>query len=160
MKGKTLAGKEEARAESIIVEIVERLGYIYLGLEFLRYKEQPNELVIYIDRLEGGVDLDDCELVSRALDQPLDSGDPVSEPYILCISSPGIDRALKTDRELDWGIGKKVDLKTFAKINGTKEFCGLLLSHDSNCVQILISDDNKMDFPKNKIAVIRLHIDF
>lgn len=154
-----MALKEELRAEPVAEKIVSELGYTYVGIEFAKDGENGDELVVYIDK-EGGITTDDCSLVSHALDEPMDIADPVAGPYVLVVSSPGIDRALKTEREFAWAEGRKVDVKVFAKIDGRKEFTGTLVSSNTDEFTIEFSDSRQMTFSKKKTAIVRLHIDF
>ncbi len=155
-----MALKEEIKAEAVVERVITELGYTYVGIEFKKNGENGAELIIAIDK-EGGVDLDDCEKVSRALDEPLDNANPVEDAYVLVVSSPGLDRTIKTEREFKWAEGKEVDVKLFAKDeNGNKDFTGVLLNSDGEGFTIKTDKGNEMKFIKKKTAVIRLHVNF
>ena len=150
------------KIESAVFEIVkpyaDELGFEVIDVEFTARKDSDNELIIYIDK-PGGVDLDDCEKLSRAIDEPMDIADPIPDKYILCVSSPGIDRPLKNDRDLERSLGTEVDLKLYKKQNGAKEFTGILESYDPETVTFKIKNET-MTVNKSDIALIRLHISF
>ena len=136
-------------ADEMQIEIVE--------VEFKQGKEPA--LTLYID-IEGGVDLDTCEKFHRAIDPVLDEVDPsFGVPYTLNVSSPGLDRPLKTDRDFQKCIGAEVEIKLFAPQQGKKLYEGTLKGYDENCV--LIEDKGEeLKFEKSKIAKICKAIDF
>ena len=152
MKVKTMEEIQNALqpiADEMAIEIVE--------VEFKQGKEPA--LTVYID-IEGGVDLDTCEKFHRAIDPVLDEVDPTfGAPYMLNVSSPGLDRPLKTDRDYAKCIGKKVEVKLFAPIKGKKFFELVLKGHDETCVY-LEDKDGEMKLEKAKIAKICRAIDF
>ena len=116
-------------------------------------------LTVFIDK-EGGVDLNVCEAFHRAIDEPLDALDPTfGEPYTLNVSSPGIDRPLKTDKDFSRAAGKKVEVKLFAPHKGRKNFEAVLVSFDENCVT-LRTEQGEEKFERAKIARINEAIDF
>ena len=136
-------------ADGLAIEIVE--------VEFKQGKEPA--LTVYIDT-ENGVDLNTCEQFHRAIDPVLDDVDPTfGAPYTLNVSSPGLDRPLKTDRDFAKCIGKKVEVRLFAPIKGKKFFELVLNSHDENCVY-LQEKDGEWKLEKAKIAKISRAIDF
>ena len=136
-------------ADELNIEIVE--------IEFKQGKEPA--LTVYIDT-EGGVDLNTCEKFHRAIDPVLDEVDPTfGAPYTLNVSSPGLDRPLKTDRDYEKCIGKLVEVKLFAPMQGKKLFEATLKAHDENCVY-LEDKNGELKLEKNKIAKICRAIDF
>ena len=131
------------------VEIVE--------VEFKQGKEPA--LTVYIDK-EGGVDLNACEKFHRAIDLVLDEIDPTfGAPYTLNVSSPGLDRPLKTERDFKKCLNEKVEVKLFAPIKGKKFFEAKLVGFDGNCVE-LEDKNGTLKLEKNKIAKICRAIDF
>ena len=137
--------------------VAEELGVELVDVEF-KISSKP-QLTVYIDT-EDGVDLVTCERYHRAIDPVLDEVDPTfGAPYTLNVSSPGLDRPLKTDRDYEKCIGKKVEVKLFAPMQGKKLFEATLKGHDENCVYL---DDKGEDlkFEKSKIAKICRAIDF
>lgn len=144
-------------AEELAMPIIEQNGFEFVDAEFV--KEGPNKyLRIYVDK-EGGITIDDCELVSRALDEQL-SDDITDEPYILEVSSPGIDRILKRDHEYVKYRGKLVDVKLFKALDGQKEFRGTLLGLEDDNVLIEAEDGRKFSFPRKDVASTRLAVIF
>lgn len=131
------------------VEIVE--------VEFKQGKEPA--LTVYIDK-EGGVDLNACEKFHRAIDLVLDEIDPTfGAPYTLNVSSPGLDRPLKTERDFKKCLNEKVEVKLFAPIKGKKFFEAKLVGFDGNCVE-LEDKNGTLKLEKSKIAKICRAIDF
>ncbi len=107
-------------------------------------------LTVYIDK-EGGVDLDTCEKFHRAIDPVLDEVDPTfGAPYTLNVSSPGLDRPLKTARDFQKCMGEKVEVKLFAPLKGKKFFEAKLVGYDGNCIEL----EDKGEVVKLEIAKI------
>ncbi len=114
-------------------------------------------LRVYIDK-EGGVDINDCEAVSRAFNPILDKEDYIEETYIFEVSSPGLGRQLKKDIHFEKSLGMSVDVKTFKPIDKCKEFTGILKGYDQNTVTVTVDDKDKT-FTRKDIAIIRLSLD-
>ena len=114
-------------------------------------------LRVYIDK-EGGVDINDCEAVSRAFNPILDKEDYIEETYIFEVSSPGLGRQLKKDIHFEKSLGMSVDVKTFKPVDKCKEFTGILKGYDQNTVTVTV-DDKDMTFTRKDIAIIRLSLD-
>ncbi len=152
MKVKTIEEIQNAlqpTADELGIEIVE--------VEFKQGKEPA--LTVYID-VDGGVDLDTCEKFHRAIDQILDEVDPTfGAPYTLNVSSPGLDRPLKTDRDFNKCLGEKVEVKLFAPLKGKKFFEAILKAHDETCVY-LEDKGEELKLEKAKLAKICRAIDF
>ena len=152
MKVKTVKEIEEALlpiANELDIEIVE--------VEFKQGREPA--LTVYIDT-ETGVDLDTCEKFHRAIDPVLDELDPTfGAAYTLNVSSPGLDRPLKTDRDFKKCMGEKVEVKLFAPLKGKKFFEATLVGHDETCVYLKEKDED-IKLEKAKIAKICRAIDF
>lgn len=142
---------------------VEALGYVLDEVEY--QKEHGNwVLTLYIESPEG-ITLDDCEKVSRAVDPVLDEADPIQDAYYLSVSSIGIDRPLKKDKDFARNIGNKLDIKLYAPVNKKKEFCGTLLSYDEKAFTVALigkggAAEGEMTFARKDAALIRPHIDF
>ncbi len=136
-------------ADEMAIEIVE--------IAFKQGKSPA--LTVFID-VEGGVDLNTCEKFHRAIDEPLDEIDPTfGEPYTLNVSSPGLDRPLKTARDFQKCMGEKVEIKLFAPMKGKKLFEAKLVSYDGNCIEVE-EDKEKIKIEISKIAKICRAIDF
>lgn len=141
----------------IVEPTVTALGYELYEVEY--QKEFDNwVLTLYIDHPDG-VSLDDCELVSNAVDPVLDAADPIEQAYYLSVSSLGIDRPLKTDKDYKRSIGKVMDVKLYAPLNGKKEFSGTLTAFDEETYTIELKSGSET-IERKKTALIRPHIDF
>lgn len=147
----------ESRTESLLLPIVEKQGIEIYDVEYV--KEGADwYLRAYIDK-PGGVDINDCESVSRALSDVLDREDFIAEAYILEVSSPGLGRALKKDKHLEKSLGEEVELKTYKPVDGCKEFAGILKAYDDKTITIEI-ENKEISFAKSDVALIRLALDF
>jgi len=146
------------KAIKIIKPVVEEMGYVFVDLE---YKKEFSGyvLALTIDK-DGGVDINDCEKVSRALDIPLDENDITDgKSYNFNVSSYGLDRAFKTDYDFNKHIGKMVDVKFYAPFNGKKLIEGILLAFNNDCVTIKSNEDT-LEIERKLIANICAHIEF
>ena len=131
-------------AKSKIADTVREMlsGYLpELGLALydcaFQKEGQDYYLRVFIDRTDGGyVGTDDCETVSRYLSDRLDETDPIEQNYYLEVSSPGLDRELKTPEHFNRYIGSSVDVKLYKALEGRKEYTGILLSHDEKGIVI------------------------
>ena len=147
----------EARTEKLLEPIMEANHFEMVDVEYVK-EGGSYYLRAYIDK-ENGITIDDCELVSRALEEKLDEEDFIEEAYILEISSPGLGRVLKKDRDLERSIGKEVDVKLFRAVNGSKERTGFLKAW--NETEITLDTDGEEEILKrDEIAQIRLSFTF
>lgn len=149
--------KIEAQVEEMMQSIIEENNYELVDVEYVK-EAGTWYLRIYLDK-EGGFSVNDCELASRALDAKLDEVDPIREPYILEVSSPGLDRPLKKEKDFVRSIGKTVELKLYKAQEGAKEFEGVLDAYDADTVTLDI-EGNKVSFNRKDIAIIRLAVIF
>ncbi len=148
----------ESKTEALVMPIVESNNFELVDVEYV--KEAGNwYLRIYVDK-EGGITVDDCEVVSRALSDKLDEKDFIDDAYILEVSSPGLGRPLKKDKDFDRSIGKEVEIKLYKAIDKQKDFSGILVSYDKDTVNIEIEDGEEQSFNRAEIAIIRLAFDF
>lgn len=136
---------EANKFELVDVEFVKEAGTFYLRA--------------YIDK-PGGITIDDCEVVSRALSDKLDEKDYIEESYILEVSSPGVGRPLKKNKDFERSIGEEVDVKLYKPIEKQKEFNGILEGYTDTEVTIRLDEDTVMNFNRKDIALIRLAFDF
>ncbi len=144
----------EATTEALLMPIIEENHFELVDVEWV--KEGSNwYLRAYIDK-EGGITVDDCAVVSRAFNEILDSEDYISENYIFEVSSPGLDRPLKKEKDFKRSLGKDVEVKLYKAIDKQKEFTGVLESYDEENVTILLEDETTKTFGRSDIAVIRL----
>ena len=148
----------EQKAEALLQPIIAHHGFELVDVEYV--KEGGNwYLRAYIDK-EGGITVDDCEIVSREFGDRLDEEDFIEESYILEVSSPGLGRPLKKEKDYARSIGKKLEIRTFRTIDRQKEFYGILKAYDENSVTIEAEDGTQMTFQKTELALIRLAFDF
>ncbi|HIW50257.1 MAG TPA: ribosome maturation factor RimP [Candidatus Blautia intestinavium] len=147
----------EKKAEALLAPIVEQAGFELVDVEYV--KEAGNwYLRGYIDK-PGGITVNDCEAVSRIFSDRLDEDDFIEDSYIMEISSPGLDRPLKKDKDFARSMGKEVEIRTYRPIEKQKEFSGILTAYDDNSVTI-DEDGNLRAFDRKEIALIRLKIEF
>lgn len=147
----------EATCEELVLPIIEERGFELVDVEYV--KEGSNYyLRVYADK-EGGITIDDCVEVSRALNPKLDAYDKeFKEPYILEVSSPGLLRPLKKDKDFARNLGKMVELKLFKPLDGhkEKEMEAELIKFDEKTITVLLEDDNEIVIDRSNIALIRL----
>lgn len=147
----------EKRTKELLLPIVGKLGFELADVEYV--KEGASwYLRAYIDKA-GGIGVDDCEAVSRELSDILDREDFIDGSYILEVSSPGLDRPLKREKDFERSIGKEVEVRTYRAIGGEKEFTGTLKAYDKGSVTVLTEEGTKV-FEKSDISLIRLAFDF
>ena len=147
----------EQKAEAMLAPIVESQGFELVDVEYV--KEAGNwYLRGYIDKPGGNTD-NDCQADSRALSDKLDENDIIEDSYIMEISSPGLDRPLKKEKDFVRSMGKLVEIRTYRPIEKQKEFCGVLNAYDESSVTI-DEDGHLRTFDRKDIALIRLAIEF
>lgn len=147
----------ETRTEKLLEPIAAANGVAIYDVEYVK-EGSDYYLRAYIDKAEG-VNILDCENVSRALSDALDREDFIPDAYILEVSSPGLGRALKKDKHLKASIGQEVEIKLFKPIDKCKEFAGVLENFDET--DITISEGEELrTFKRTEIAQIRLALDF
>lgn len=134
-------------------DIIANTEFELVDVEYVREKDWY--LRVFVDK-PGGIDLDDCQMLSEKLGKKLDKEPLIESAYILEVSSPGIDRVLKKDRDFIREADKVVDVTLFAPVNGNKKFTGKLQSRDDKFLNL----ENTEPIPRDKVAQVRLHIDF
>ena len=147
----------EEKAQELLLPIVTEYNVEIYDVEYVK-EGSEYYLRAYIDKPEG-VNIIDCENVSRAFSDVLDKEDFIPEAYILEVSSPGLGRTLKKDRHLEKSIGMEIEVKLFKPIEKCKEFIGILRSYDKDTITIAM-DDKQQTFQRSSIALIRLTLDF
>lgn len=148
----------EERTEQLVMPIVDKNNFELVDIEYV--KEAGNWFLrVYIDK-QGGITIDDCELVSRALSEQLDKDDFIEDSYILEVSSPGLGRPLKKEKDFERSIGKEVEVRLFQAINKQKEYIGILTSYDKDTVTVELEEENPLTIQRKNIALIRLAFDF
>lgn len=151
----------EERTEALLEPIATANGCEIYDVEYVKEGSEWY-LRAYLDKPDG-VNIVDCENVSRALSEKLDEEDFIPDAYILEVSSPGLGRALKKDRHLERSLGDEVEIKSYKPIDRQKEFIGILKAYDKDTVTIEMQDaqgTKDMTFAKSDIAIIRLTFDF
>ena len=146
----------EARFEKILLPIAGECGVEIYDVEYVK-EGSDWYLRAYIDK-EGGVTIEDCEKVSRAVSDIMDREDFIEDAYILEVSSPGLGRALKKDKHLARSIGEKVEIKTYRPIGKEKEFSGVLEAFDRESITIRQEEESRK-FERGDIALIRLALE-
>lgn len=149
------------KVEEFITPIVEKLG---LGIEIVEVayekKNTGMNLTVYIDK-KGGVTLDDCEAVHNAIDEPLDELDPTNnQSYILNVSSPGLDRELKTDKDFNRNINEVLEINLFKKIGLKKKFVGELTGFDESTLKIKEKNGKEISIDRSLISKATKYIEF
>lgn len=148
-----MANRVEEAVEKIAEEILANTDYELVDVEYV--KERDWFLRVYIDK-EGGIGLDDCQEVSGLLDEKLEELNIINDRYILEVSSPGLDRALKKEKDFKREMGKVVDITLYKAIDGEKMLTGKLTGYTKNIITI----DETREIALKDIALVRLHIDF
>ena len=148
----------EQKAEALITPILNSMGFELVDVEFVK---EAGEWYLrsYIDK-EGGITINDCEAVSRLFSEKLDEEDFIEESYIMEVSSPGLGRPLKKEKDYKRSMGKELEIRTYKVIDREKEFYGILQAYDDSSVTIDTEEGTTRTFDKKDIALIRLAIHF
>ncbi len=148
----------ESRTEKFLLPLLETQEFELVDVEYV--KEAGNwYLRAYIDK-EGGITVDDCESVSRTLSDWLDEEDFIEDSYTLEVSSPGLGRPLKKEKDLKRSLGEEVEVRLYKPRDGQKEYTGILKAYDKDTVTIETEDSREEVFTRSEIALIRLAFDF
>jgi ribosome maturation factor RimP len=150
------AKKIEGLVEKLVTEIIQGTALELVDVEYV--KERDWYLRVYLAK-EGGIGVEDCQWVSERLEQKLDTLDPIKESYFLEVSSPGLDRPLKKPKDFVRHLGDKVEVHTFAPVNGKKTLVGTLLAADDSVISLDI-DGSPMSIPRDQASQVRLHVEF
>lgn len=148
----------ELKALELSESVSNKLGVYVVDVSYEKNKDGDYSLCYYIDK-EGGAGIDECEAFSKAVEVLLDEKDIIESNYILEVSSPGIDRTLKKEREFLYYIGREVDVKLYSAENGVKEFTGILRGFKDGSASIEYSGEI-MDIPVKKAVYIKLSFKF
>ena len=148
----------EQKKEELITPFVEDKGFELVDVEYV--KEGGNwYLRAYIDK-PGGITVDDCEVISRSLSDKLDEEDFIEGAYILEVSSPGLGRPLKKEKDFVRNMGQEVELRTYRAIEKQKEFRGILDAYDKSSITLEVEEGEKLVFDRSNVALVRLAFDF
>ncbi|MBO5259447.1 MAG: ribosome maturation factor RimP [Agathobacter sp.] len=152
------ASDYEARTESLILPILERKNFELVDVEYVK-EGSIWYLRAYIDK-EGGITVNDCEEVAREMNVLLDEKDFIPDSYTFEVSSPGLGRPLKKEKDYVRNMGQEVEIRTYRAINRSKEFYGILTAYDKESVTIETEDNETMKFERSEIALIRQAVHF
>ena len=148
----------EKKTEELITPLIDAEGYELVDVEYV--KEGADwYLRVYIDK-DGGITVNDCEKISRAFNEILDREDYIDDAYIFEVSSPGLLRPLKKDKDYQRNLGKLLEVKLFAPLNGVKEFEAELKSYDKESATLVMDDDTEVTVKRSEISLIRPAIEF
>ncbi|MED9972083.1 MAG: ribosome maturation factor RimP [Lachnospira sp.] len=142
----------EAKTTELIQPVVEANGVELFDVDYVK-EGSDWYLRVYIDK-EGGVTIDDCQNVSRAFNEILDRENYIDDQYIFEVSSPGLTRPLKKEKDYEKSIGRMIEIKLFSPVDKSKEYSGVLKEYDKDTVTISIDDVTKT-FDKSNLAMIR-----
>ncbi len=144
--------------ENLCREKIESMGFELCDVE---YQKEYGDWVLtfYIDKPEG-VTIDECEAVSRAIEPILDEKDPIESEYVLSVSSLGIDRPLKKDRDYERAMGKELEIKLYAPMNGIKQWIGTLKAFDADGFTFETESGETLSVKKKDCALVRPNIRF
>ena len=140
----------------LVEKVAGELGYSVWDVEYV--KEGTEWILrITIDSDEG-IGIEDCEKMSRAIDPVLDEADPIEGFYRLEVSSPGLEREIRTNEHLDWAIDQVIEIKLYAPIDGCKVAVGTLRSYDEE--SLVLRDESEIVIPRKNIAKMNLFFEF
>lgn len=148
----------EQRTEELLQPLMEEYHFELVDVEYVK-EGSSWYLRAYIDK-DGGITVDDCEIVSRRMSDLLDKYDYIEDSYIFEVSSPGLGRPLKKEKDYVRSMGKELEIRTYRAINKEKEFYGILKAYDADTVTIETEEKTELTFAKADIALIRLAFDF
>jgi len=157
---KALTKKEiyEQKTESLILPIIEKHAFELVDVEYVK-EGGTWYLRAYIDK-PGGITVDDCEIVNRTLSDLLDEADFIEESYILEVSSPGLGRPLKKERDYERNLEEEIEIRTYRMVNKQKEFHGILKSYDKETITIENENGEEQIFERDNIALIREYFEW
>lgn len=148
----------ELKAEKLVMPILEKNNFYLYDIEYVK-EAGTYYLRIFIDK-EGGITIDDCEIVSRAYSDLIDVDDFIEEKYILEVSSPGLGRALKKDRHFENSLGLEVEIKLYKALNGSKAYVGILSGYNKDSIEIVNEDEETLTFNRTDVSSVKLTFDF
>ncbi len=148
----------ESKTEAFLIPLMNENDFELVDVEYVKEGGEWY-LRAYIDK-EGGITVDDCEMISRRLSDWLDAEDFIDDSYILEVSSPGLGRPLKKDKDYERSLGKNIEIKLYKPRDGKKQFTGILTGYDKDSVTIEQEDGTEITFKRPDLALIRLAFDF
>ena len=148
----------EQKTEKLLEAFLAERKFELVDVEYV--KEGSDRILRVLLDKEGGIRIDDCETVSRFLSDALDREDFIEDAYILEVSSPGLLRPFKKDRDFERNLGEEVELRLFKAQEGAKDYIGCLKAFDKDSVTVLFEDEVEAVFARSNISMIRKYIDF
>lgn len=148
----------EQKTEELLAPILQKRNFELIDVEYVK-EGSVWYLRAYIDK-EGGITVNDCEDVAREMNPILDELDFVEGSYTFEVSSPGLGRPLKKEKDYMRNMGKDVEIRTYHPIGHKKEFYGTLSAYDEKTVTIVTGEEDTLTFEKSDIALIRQAFDF
>ena len=148
----------EQETEKLLLPILEENRFEPVDVEYVK-EGNTWYLRVYIDK-EGGITIDDCELVSRALEAKLDETDLIPDAYVLELSSPGLGRPLKKDKDFVRNEGKEIELRLYKPFEHEKEFRGVLKQWDAQQVTVETAEGRELTFARKELALVREAFDW
>lgn len=148
----------ERKTEGLLLPMLEKRNFELVDVEYVK-EGSAWFLRAYIDK-EGGITVNDCEDVAREMNPVLDELDYIDGSYTFEVSSPGLGRPLKKEKDYIRNLGKDIEIRTYRPIWHEKEFCGRLKAYDGKTVTIVTAEDTELVFEKSDIALIRQALDF
>ena len=148
----------EQRTEALLLPVLEEHQFELVDVEYVK-EGSSWYLRAYIDK-PGGITINDCELISRWLSDRLDEEDYIEDSYILEVSSPGLGRPLKKEKDFQRSIGNEVEIRLFRPLDGAKEYTGILKNFSKEELEIETADGELLKVPREQIALVRLAFDF
>ena len=148
----------ENKTETLITPLIKENNFELVDVEYVK-EGSASYLRVYIDK-EDGITVEDCTLLSRAFNLILDANDYIDDTYIFEVSSPGLMRPLKKDKDFQRNLGKQVELRLFKSLDKQKEFEGELKSFDKDNIIVMMEDEKEITFKRIDIALVRLAFDF
>lgn len=148
----------EEKTEKILLPIMEEHSFELVDVEFVK-EGSVWYLRAYIDK-PGGITVDDCEAVSRELEKELDAQDFIQESYVLEVSSPGLGRPLRKEKDYIRSRGKKVEIHLFRPFEHEKGWVGILEGWDKDSVTILTEEGRKVSFPRENLSLVREYVEW
>ena len=145
MKKTNIAGT----VEELLRPVIEELGYRIWDVEFRKVGADPT-LTVTIDS-DAGINIDDCEKVHRTIDPLLDEADPIDVPYILEVSSPGIERDIRTDTHIFACMGEEIEAKLFAPLDGRRSYVGVIAAYENGTLT-LATPEGEVKLPRTAIS--------
>ena len=144
----------EEKVEKLIKSKIENIGYELYDVEYAK-EGKDYYLRIFIDK-NGGIDLNDCEKVSNEINEILDQADYIKEQYYLEVSSPGIERVIRKDSQLEKNIGVEIQVRLFKKDDkGKKEYVGTLKSYNKDDITIELDSNEEIKLQRKNISQIK-----